>query len=119
MQKSFSYPHCKSSCLWRKQKIIYILKTGQKSGDTHVLHRVKKAYDRVPLSKLWLAMSENGMSDLYIKAVKNIYIDTTSNIKVDGKLSEDFQITKALRHGCPIAPTLFKIHINKPMIASL
>lgn len=84
--------------------------------ETHMIFiDLKKAYDSVPLSKLWLAMSENGISDLYIQAVKNLYSDMTSRIKIGGKLSEEFLITKGLRQGCAIAPTLFKIYLNSAL----
>lgn len=34
---------------------------------------LQKAYDSVPICKLWPAMNENGVSDIYIQAVKLIY----------------------------------------------
>lgn len=39
---------------------------------------LKQTYDRVPLNKLWMTMSENEISDLYFQAAKNIYGEMTS-----------------------------------------
>ena len=36
-------------------------------------------------------------------------------MKIGNKLSHPFNITKGLRHGCCIFPTLFKIYIRKAL----
>ena len=60
-------------------------------------------------------MSENGISDVYIQAVKSLYTGITSSIKRGVKLSEEFPISKGLRQGCPIAPTLFKVYLKSAL----
>jgi len=73
---------------------------------------LKKAYDTVPLSKLWTCMEKEGVSELFIRAVRNLYSKCSSCVKMGNKLSEEFQVTKGLRQGCALAPTLFKIYLE-------
>lgn len=84
--------------------------------ETHLVFiDLRKAYDSVPLSKLWPTLRENGVSEIYIKTVKTLYTNMSSNIKIGNRVSESFPITKGLRQGCAIAPTLFKIYLNSTL----
>jgi hypothetical protein len=49
-----------------------------------------------------------------IKALQNLY-GNTSQVKTGNKLPHPFNITKGLRQGCCISPTLFKIFIRKAL----
>ena len=51
----------------------------------------KKAYDNIPLIKLWKALEETGISYTLIKTVKELYRKSLSYIKLGGLLSEGFQ----------------------------
>jgi len=42
-----------------------------------------------------------------------MYDEMESKIKVGNKLSSGFKITKGLRQGCCLSPTLFKVYINE------
>ena len=84
--------------------------------ETHLVFvDLQKAYDSVPLVKLWPAMIESGVSRILVRAVKALYTGMTSCIKVGSSLSEPFPVTKGLRQGCAIAPTLFKIYLNSAL----
>lgn len=50
-----------------------------------------------------------------IKAVKNIYAHTRAKIRIGNSLSERFQITKGLKQGYCISPTLFKIYLKQTL----
>lgn len=39
---------------------------------------LQKAYDSIPLSRLWLAMSENGVSDIYVQAINALCTSSVS-----------------------------------------
>ena len=80
--------------------------------ETHIVFvDLMKAYDSVPLNRLWTAMSDNGVNN----AVKSLYTNNTGRIKFGQKLSEEISITKGLRQGCAIAPTLFKMYLNSAL----
>jgi len=49
-----------------------------------------------------------------IKALQNLY-SHTAQAKIGNILSHSFNITKGLRQGCCISPTLFKIYIQKAL----
>nr|CAH7740812.1 unnamed protein product [Callosobruchus chinensis] len=72
----------------------------------------KKAYDTVPLNKLWPCMEDENISKIYIHAVKELYSGCTGAVKTNKEMSEDFGISKGLRQGCTLAPLLFKIYLQ-------
>jgi len=55
-----------------------------------------------------------GINEIYVKAVKHFY-ENVSAIKIGKRVSRNFQVTKGLRQGCAMAPTLFKIYINEAL----
>ena len=60
-------------------------------------------------------MRADGIKETDVKAVKNFYENNLSAIKIGNKISEEFSVTKCLRQGCAMAPTLFKIYINEAL----
>lgn len=76
---------------------------------------LQKAYDTVPLTKLWPAMKKNLINEVYINAVKKLYCGSKSYIKKGGKASEEFIVSKGLRQGCSLAPLLFKIYVEEAL----
>lgn len=71
-----------------------------------------KAYDNVPVSMLWEAMEETNINNVIIKTIQELYKDTTIKIKTGERLSKGFTVTKGLKQGCCLSPTLFKIYIE-------
>lgn len=89
-----------------------IEKRSERNLETHLIFiDLQKAYDSIPLGRLWPVLRQSGVKDLYVQAVKELYTDTTARIKIGKELSSEFSISKGLRQGCPIAPTLFKIYL--------
>ena len=72
---------------------------------------LRKAFDSVPLQKLWTAMKEAGTSNLYINAVKALYRENQTVIKVGNQISEAFSQSKGVKQGSCLSPTLFKIYL--------
>ena len=73
-----------------------------------------KAYDSIPISKLWEVLGELNINNTLIKALQNLYGNTVQ-VKIGNKLSYPFNITKGLHQGCCISPTLFRIFIQKAL----
>jgi hypothetical protein len=73
-----------------------------------------KACDSIPILKFWEVFGELNINDTLIKAVQNLY-GNTLQMKIENKLSYPFNITKVLRQGCCISPTLSKIYIRKAL----
>jgi len=59
-------------------------------------------------------LRELNINNTLIKALKNLY-GNTAQVKIGNTLSHPFNITKRLRQGCCISPTLFKIYIRKAL----
>jgi len=73
-----------------------------------------KAYDNIPISKLWEVLGESNINNTLIKALQNLY-GNIAQVKIGNILSHPFNITKGLRQGCCISPTLFKTCMRKAL----
>jgi len=88
-----------------------IEKRNARNQETHLLFvDLTKVYYSIPLSKLWEVLGESNINKTLIKALQNLY-SNTAQVKIGNILSHPFNITKGLRQGCCISPTLFKIYI--------
>jgi hypothetical protein len=56
-------------------------------------------------------LRELNINNTLIKALQNLY-GNTAQVKIANKLTHPFNITKGLRQGCCISPTLFKIYVS-------
>jgi len=72
---------------------------------------LENSYDSVPLENLWKALEHYNIRNSIIKAIKRLYKNSVSKIKIGKQLSSGFYITKGLRQGCSSSPTLFNIYI--------
>jgi hypothetical protein len=66
---------------------------------------LKKAYDSIPISKLWEAFENTGISAQIIQAVKNLLTGSVSKRKIVNKLSDGFPVTEGPRQGCCFSPS--------------
>jgi len=73
-----------------------------------------KPYDGVPISIFWEVLGESNINNTLIEALQNLY-GNTAQVKIGNMLSHPFNITKGLRQGSCISPTLFKIYIRKAL----
>ena len=74
--------------------------------ETHLLFvDLTKAYDSIPILKLWEVLGESNINNTLIKALQNLYANT-AQVKIGNKLSHPFNTTKRLCQGCCISPTL-------------
>jgi len=103
---------CSDNIFCMKQVIEKRNATNQ---ETHLLFvDLTKAYDSVPISKVWEVLGESNIKNTLIKTPKNLY-GNRAKVKIGNKLSHSFNITKGLRQGCCISPTLLEIYIRKAL----
>lgn len=89
-----------------------IEKRAAKNIETHITFvDLQKAYDTVPIRKLWETLEKSSINYTLICAVQELYKNTRSRIKMGKYITEEFPVTKGLRQGCCISPTLFKIYV--------
>jgi len=103
---------CTDNIFYMKQVIEKRNATNQ---DTHLLFvDFTKAYNIIPILKLWEVLGGSNINNTLIKALQNLY-GNTAQVKTGNTLSYPLNITKGLRQGCCISPTLFKIYIRKAL----
>ena len=71
---------------------------------------LKKAYDSVPRSALWLALKKLGVPEQMSTLIKSFHDDMKAQIRLDGNLLEEFTVDNGLRQGCCMAPVLFNLY---------
>ena len=72
----------------------------------------KKAYDSVNRFLLFQKLERLGISSKMLRALKSLYNNVQSCIKLNGFLSEWFPVNTGLKQWCVISPLLFNIFIN-------
>ena len=71
----------------------------------------KMAYDWVN-SLLFTKLESQGISSKMLKVLYAIYSNVQSCVKINGQLTELFDVTSGLKQGCILPPLLFNIFIN-------
>ena len=71
----------------------------------------KKAFDSVPRQALFLKLSKLGICGNFYNVLRNMYSNSTAQIKLSGHLSHPFRIRKGTEQGHPLSPELFKLFL--------
>lgn len=58
-------------------------------------------------------MQNFAIIEKYIYEVRNVYEVCTSSFMIGNRNSQEFPVSKGLRKECPLAPTLFKVALEK------
>ena len=72
----------------------------------------KKAYDSIIHHFLWEKLQSIGVNGNLLHLLQALYKGISSNVRVNGFLTDTFEVTCGLRQGCVLSPTLFNIFIN-------
>ena len=70
-----------------------------------------KAFDSLPRDILFKKLISYGISGRFFNALKSLYSNDKSCIKIEGKISNAFLINQGVRQGCPLSPLLFNIFL--------
>lgn len=71
-----------------------------------------KAFDNVNWQFMLMQLEEVGFGDRYMNALKAIYNKQTARVMINGELTENFNILKGTRQGCPLSPLLFVLTLE-------
>lgn len=110
----------KYSAPWTILARSVLIKNARNKGkDIYVLNiDLNKAYNRVNREKLWTIMWHKGIRGRLLKAISGTYSHCTETIMIGGKHSDVLELTKGLRQGSVLSPTLVTIYVN-PLIDGL
>ncbi len=60
---------------------------------------LEKAFDRVTRGVLWWAMRSFGVAEWVLRAVQSMYANSRSRVRVNGQLSEKFEVNVEVYQG--------------------
>src|SRR6218665_567415 len=70
---------------------------------------LKAAFDSVDRPALWLLLRSLGIPLKIVDLIQELYTDTVSCVRLEGSLSQWFEIKSGVRHGCA-AKSLLVVH---------
>ena len=104
---------------------------GRKTQDNirrslHIMHKInnnkipaamvsldaRQAFDKVSHRFLFLTLERFGFNERAIQCIKTLYVNPTARIKVNGSLTDRFDIEQGCRQGCNLSPSLFAFFIE-------
>ena len=78
-----------------------------------------KAYDKVDRDVLWMVLSALGIPQLLINLIKAFHEGAAAKVRVEGELSDPFDLKVGLKQGSIFSPLLFNIFFGAAILAIL
>ena len=78
----------------------------------------EKAYDRIDLTYLWNALEAFGFPEAFTARVRNLYTKASTAIRVNGFVSELFDVRRGVRQGDPMSCLLYNLAIE-PLLVNI
>ena len=69
-----------------------------------------KAFDCVQHQKLWSIMTDMGFPAHVVQLINMLYVDQQATVRIDGEISNRFDIIQGVRQGCILSPYLFNLY---------
>ena len=76
----------------------------------------QKAYDSIDRGILFAKLSNLGISGLMYNALLSINDNVRCSVRINGKLTELFNVSCGLKQGCSLSSILFNLYINDLII---
>ena len=73
---------------------------------------LKKAYDSVPIYNILTKLFHFGIRGKSFDFLSNLYLSSKARARFLDMLSDEFDINRGVRQGCPLSPILFNLFIN-------
>lgn len=78
----------------------------------------EKAFDNVRHDYMFLVMAQFGFPRQFIEIIKLLYQDSQSDLLINSRVTQPFKVTKGVRQGCALSPSLFVIALD-PLLRKL
>ncbi len=96
------------------RRTLNIVSTAKTRNQSSMLLSIdaEKAFDRVNWRYLEHTLIKMGFHLDFISWIKILYMRPNSRVRVNGHTSEQFELKRGTRQGCPLSPLLFSINIE-------
>ena len=74
---------------------------------------LEKAFDRVPRELIWWALRRKGVMEREIMAIKKMYSDIKTSVRVECERSESFDVKVGVHQGSVLSPLLFAVVMDE------
>ena len=71
-----------------------------------------ETYDKVDWEKLWSCLQSVGVNGRFLTFLQALYDRNVCRVKVNGHISEEFEVHTGLRQGCVFSLLLFSLYIH-------
>ena len=73
---------------------------------------LEKAYDRIPRQEIWRCLRERGVTEKYVRMIRELYRNVKTSVRSTVGKSENFQVEVGLHQGSALSPLLFNIILD-------
>ena len=73
---------------------------------------LEKAYDRVPRQEIWRCLRVRGVTEKYVRMIRELYRDVKTSVRSTVGKTENFQVKVGLHQGSALSPVLFNIVLD-------
>ena len=73
---------------------------------------MEKAFDSIHRNSLWRILCYNGVPQKLVNVVKMMYSNFSSQVICNNELTDTFDVTTGVKHGCILSPFLFLLGIE-------
>uniref|UniRef100_A0A3Q1K7F4 Reverse transcriptase domain-containing protein n=1 Tax=Anabas testudineus TaxID=64144 RepID=A0A3Q1K7F4_ANATE len=75
----------------------------------------KKAFDYISRDYLWAVLKAYGFPLPFTQMIKCLYVQSKVRVKVNGVLTDSFEVQRGVKQGCPLSAALYVLAIS-PLI---
>lgn len=94
------------------REVINVIEYGDKNPGLKIglfFVDIEKTFENVNWNFLNITLEEMKLGNNFLRAIKNIYSEQEAQIKINDKITEEFEVQKGTRQGCPLSPLIFII----------
>ena len=73
---------------------------------------LRKAYDSIPRSALWLVLRNLGIPPKLLGLVQSLHEGMEARVRLPNVVTDNINVRNGLRQGCTLAPTLFNLYFS-------